>query len=206
MQGGRTSSQRTLRLTSYFCRLNFSCRSNFSASRSRMVCHSSLALSLWEEPVGGSAKKGCGSRGAHRRGQDSDATISAALPGLVSAGSCPDRDGLNQRPCQPHAWTRATGEVALWGHGCPWRVSLAPSDGRCCQQQPGSDARQRDPPRDPGGCHSPSPSCAITLLSGLQTPGSPSQPRMLPQEVAPAAEPLSWTSLLQTVLTSACLH
>lgn len=35
-------------LTSYFCRLNFSCRSNFSASRSRMLCHSSLALSLWE--------------------------------------------------------------------------------------------------------------------------------------------------------------
>lgn len=52
-----------VRLTSYFCRLNFSCKSNFSASRSRMVCHSSLALSLWEEMGDVSVEEGCSSKG-----------------------------------------------------------------------------------------------------------------------------------------------
>lgn len=112
--GGRASSRRTSQLTSYFCRLNFSCRSNFSASRSRMVCHSSLALSLWgQEPAGVSAERGCGSQGAHCRGQGSDATISPAPPGWVSAGSMPRWDALARRRCQPHAWTRATGEVGM---------------------------------------------------------------------------------------------
>lgn len=71
---GKQTHRRTSWLTSYFCRLNFSCRSNFSASRSRIVCQSSLAFSLWEELAGVSAENGWGSQGGHCRGQGSDAT------------------------------------------------------------------------------------------------------------------------------------
>lgn len=60
-------AERSWQLTSYFCRLNFSCKSNFSASRSRMVCHSSLALSLWEETDDVSVEGGCGSKGMGQR-------------------------------------------------------------------------------------------------------------------------------------------
>lgn len=61
-----------------------------------MVCHSSLALSLQEEPAGVSAEQGCGSQGAHCRGQGSDATISPAPPGQVSAGSMPSQGCVGQ--------------------------------------------------------------------------------------------------------------
>lgn len=45
---GTWQDRHSEQLTSYFCCLNFSCRSNFSASRLWILCHSSLAFSLQE--------------------------------------------------------------------------------------------------------------------------------------------------------------
>lgn len=63
------------------------------------------------------------------------------------------------------------------------RVSVAPSDGYGCQQQPGRATQ----PLSPLGCHSPSPSC----LGCSPSPGS-----------CPRAELLSWTAGAHLSLSS----
>lgn len=58
----------------------------------------------------------------------------------------------------------------------------------------------------PGGVSQPISQLCHHLLSRLQALQSHRRPRVLSQEVGPKAKPLSWTSLPQPMLTSACLH
>lgn len=67
--------------------------------------------------------------------QGIDATISPAPPGQVSAGSVPSRGCVGQSHAGPNT---GMGGWDTQGHVCPTHVSVAPSDGRCCERQPGS--------------------------------------------------------------------